>query len=120
MTEMIWASRTPARFAQMASHGRWEMAPHLTALDTALTDTIRGVDGIRRLMVFMPPRHGKSELCCKYLPAWYLGTFPENQVVVAGYGHQFASEWGQKSRDIMTEWGPKVFDVAVRKDIRSV
>jgi predicted phage terminase large subunit-like protein len=63
-------------------------------------------------MVFMPPRHGKSELCCKYLPAWYLGTFPDRQVIVCGYGGEFASDWGRKSRDVMLEWG-SLFGVAV-------
>jgi len=64
----------------------------------------------------MPPRHGKSELCCKYLPAWYLGTYPHNRIILASYGDRFASEWGQKARDVLSEWGPAVFGVDVRKD----
>lgn len=67
----------------------------------------------------MPPRHGKSELCCKYLPAWYLGTFPDNRVIVAGYGDTFASEWGQKSRDVMQEHGETVFGLRVRQDSKA-
>src|SRR3989304_3919976 len=31
---------------------------------------------IKRLMVFMPPRHGKSELVSRRLPAPLLGRFP--------------------------------------------
>ncbi len=33
---------------------------------------------IKRLMVFLPPRHGKSMLVSHYFPAWYLGMFPIN------------------------------------------
>jgi len=33
---------------------------------------------IKRLMVFMPPRHGKSELTTIKFPTWYLGRNPEN------------------------------------------
>lgn len=67
----------------------------------------------------MPPRHGKSELCCKYLPAWYLGTFPDRRVIVAGYGDRFAAEWGQKARDVMVEHGQSVFGVKVRSDSKA-
>ena len=33
---------------------------------------------IKRLAVFMPPRHGKSMLCSEFFPAWYLGNNPSN------------------------------------------
>lgn len=89
------------------------------ALDRAITDTLTATDGIRNLAVSMPPRHGKSELCCKYLPAWFLGTYPDKRVIVAGYGDRFAAEWGQKARDVMAEFGPEVFGVSVRADSKA-
>lgn len=82
-------------------------------LDRAILDTIAGKDGIRRLIVTMPPRHGKSELCSKYLPAWYLGTYPDKRVILASYGADFASEWGSKARNILKEFGPALFGVRV-------
>lgn len=84
-------------------------------LDRAITDTLTGVDGIRRLIVTMPPRHGKSELCSKYLAAWFLGTFPEKRVVITGYGDRFTGEWGRKARDLMTAHGPTIFHLNVRR-----
>lgn len=70
----------------------------------------------KRLVVSMPPRHGKSELVSKHLPPWWMGTFPGSRVVVASYEHNFAAWWGQQSRDLMEEWGPATFNCSVRND----
>lgn len=63
----------------------------------------------------MPPRHGKSELCSKYLPAWAIGTFPDWRVILTSYEAQFAAQWGRKARDILEEWGPQAFGISVSK-----
>ncbi len=67
--------------------------------------TIDGVDGIRRLMVSMPPRHGKSEYCSKYLPSWYLGSHPNHRVILSSYEASFAASWGRKARNLLEEHG---------------
>lgn len=41
---------------------------------------------IKRLMLFMPPRHGKSELVSRRLPAWILGRNPTATIISASYG----------------------------------
>lgn len=67
-------------------------------------------------MVFMPPRHGKSELVSRYFPAWYIGTFPDNRIILASYEADFAASWGRKSRDLLEEHGPSLFGVKVSSD----
>lgn len=57
------------------------------------------------LAVSMPPQHGKSELCSKYLPAWYLGTFPDRRVILVSYEADFAASWGRKARELLAEHG---------------
>lgn len=64
----------------------------------------------------MPPRHGKSQLCSEYFPAWYLGTHPEDRILLASYGATFARSWGRKSRDVLSAYGPSLFGVSVRDD----
>lgn len=81
------------------------MPHHIQALDKAVTDTIQGVDGVRRLMVNMPPRHGKSFYTSQYLPSWYLGTYPNRRVILTSYEASFAATWGRKSRNILEEHG---------------
>ena len=53
----------------------------------------------------MPPQHGKSELCSKYLPAWFLGTHPHHRVILTSYEADFAGTWGRKSRDLLDRFG---------------
>lgn len=67
-------------------------------------------------MVFMPPRHGKSQLISEYFTAWYLGTFPDSRVILASYQADFARSWGRKSRDVLKQWGMPVFGVRIRDD----
>jgi predicted phage terminase large subunit-like protein len=46
---------------------------------------------INRLMVLAPPRHGKSELASRRFPAYYLGRFPDNEVMQLTYAADLAS-----------------------------
>ena len=56
---------------------------------------------VRRLVVTMPPRYGKSEMCSVFLPAWYLGTYPDRRVMLASYESDFAATWGRRVRDLL-------------------
>jgi predicted phage terminase large subunit-like protein len=49
---------------------------------------------INRLMIFAPPRHGKSELTSKLFPAWFIGRNPSKQVAIATYGQDLSNEIG--------------------------
>ncbi len=64
----------------------------------------------QRIIVSMPPRHGKSELTSHYFPAWYLGRHPGHEVILVSYEERFAASWGSKARDVMREYGPELFD----------
>jgi predicted phage terminase large subunit-like protein len=68
---------------------------------------------IQYLIIEAPPRHGKSELVSKYFPTWYLGNYPERQVVLCAYGDDFAAGWGQKVRNLLEEYGPSNFGIEV-------
>ena len=54
---------------------------------------------ISRLMIFMPPRHGKSMLASEFFPAWYLGRNPDHYVIAATYAQELADDFGRKVRD---------------------
>jgi len=70
-------------------------------------------------MVEMPPRHGKSELGSKYLPAWWLGTFPEHNVILTSATDDLALDFSAAARDVIAEHGRDVFGVELRKDVAS-
>src|SRR5216684_2571671 len=102
LREKVKSILTPATFARHASGGRWNMTPHLEAIDRAIVDTILG-RAAPILIIEAPPRHGKSELISRYLPAWYLGRFPNRRVMLVGYGAGFARSWGRKARSLLNE-----------------
>lgn len=52
----------------------------------------------KRLMVFMPPRHGKSELTSVKFPAWYLGRFPNKEVICSSHGADLAEIFARHTR----------------------
>ncbi len=64
-------------------------------------------------MVFMPPRHGKSEFISRYSTAWILGKFPDTRIILASYEADFAATWGRKARDLLEEHGPSLFGIRV-------
>lgn len=103
-------------WAQMASGGRWKSTPHLEMLNRAV---IRTINRGGRLVVSMPPRHGKSLYCSQYLPSWYLGAFPDRQVIWASYSQNFANLFGRKCRNLIEEFGPNYFGVRLAKDNKS-
>lgn len=72
-----------------AAHHRL-IARHLEAVE-------RGE--IRRLMITMPPRHGKSMLASEFFPAWYLGRNPDHYVVTATYAQELADDFGRKVKN---------------------
>ena len=104
----------PAAFAWLASQGQWRISPHLDLLAERLLDVAQGK--CRRLLIQMPPRHGKSEFASAHFPAWYLGTFPDRRVILASYEHDFAASWGAKARDRFAAWGPHLWRLWVRKN----
>lgn len=76
---------------------------------------------VDRLMVNMPPRHGKSELASRRFPAWLLGTNPEIEIVVASYNADKAREFGYEVRDIVrsAEYRALFPGVALKEDSRA-
>ncbi len=56
---------------------------------------------IKRLMIFMPPRHGKSELTSRRLPAYILGRDPNTTIIASSYGADLARRMNRDVQRIM-------------------
>lgn len=103
--------------AWWTSDGRYQLARHIHYVNKKLVDL--AACRIKRLMIFEPPRHSKSELCSKYFPAWFLGTYPQKRVILLSYETTFAESWGRKARDLVGEYGPSLFGVRVASNVSS-
>jgi len=45
-----------------------------------------------RLMVFMPPRSGKSQIVSRRFPVWHLGHYPDHEIMLATYGQDLSND----------------------------
>lgn len=80
---------------------KYRAAQHHRLIAEHLEKVERGE--IDRLMITMPPRHGKSELATRRFPAWYLGRNPEKNIISSSYNMELATDFGRDVRDIMRE-----------------
>tara|TARA_E500000081_G_scaffold4948_1_gene5515 strand:+ start:1730 stop:3367 length:1638 start_codon:yes stop_codon:yes gene_type:complete len=60
-----------------------------------------------RLMLFMPPRHGKSTLASIAFPAWHLGRNPEHEFISCSYSGSLAMGFSRKVRSLLRDPGYK-------------
>lgn len=56
-----------------------------------------------RLMLFMPPRHGKSTLASVAFPAWHLGRHPGHEFISCSYSGSLAMGFSRKVRQLLRE-----------------
>lgn len=94
------ARRSLLRFTEF-TNPLYQRAQHHEQIAAKLEAVERGE--IDRLMIFMPPRHGKSELASKRFPAWCLGRQPTRQIIAASYNSDLANDFGRNVRNIVAE-----------------
>jgi predicted phage terminase large subunit-like protein len=94
------ARRSLLRFTEY-TNPLYQRAQHHEQIAAKLEAVERGE--IDRLMIFMPPRHGKSELASKRFPAWCLGRKPERQIIAASYNSDLANDFGRNVRNLVAE-----------------
>ena len=56
-----------------------------------------------RLMLLMPPRHGKSELASIRFPAWHLGHNPTHEIINVGYNLDLPMGFSRKVREVFRD-----------------
>lgn len=81
------------------NRSKYKNAKHHDAIARVIEEVVAG--NIPFLILTMPPRHGKSELVSRRLPAWLMGLFPEQHGIVATYSDDFAAEFGKEVRGIV-------------------
>lgn len=56
-----------------------------------------------RLMLLMPPRHGKSILASQVFPSWHLGLQPSHEIINVGYNLDLPTRFSRRVRDILAQ-----------------
>ena len=76
---------------------------------------------LKRLIINMPPRHGKSEFSSFLFPAWLMGKKPKTKIIQATHTAELSYRFGRKMRNLMNdEQYRKIFkNVSLRADSKA-
>lgn len=88
-------------------------APFLMYISVIIASAIKKGNG--RLIISLPPRHGKSELITKNTPIWVLENFHRMNVVVCSYGSTLSTDFGRAVRDLVKD-NQNNLDIRIRRD----
>lgn len=61
-------------------------------------------DGLSpRLMILMPPRHGKSEIASRMYPSWHLGRYPDHEIIACSYNVGLTMGFSRKVKEAIQD-----------------
>lgn len=86
-------------FSEYVMPGRYLPAWFHYEIAEVLEAQMRGE--VDRAMFFLPPRHGKSQLCDIHGPAMALGNDPDRQIIMASYAASLAQRMSYDLRSLM-------------------
>lgn len=92
---------------------------HIRAIADVLERCERGE--VDRVIVTMPPRHGKSRIVSNLFPAWFFGRNPRSEVIFTTYNQDLAEDNGRYVRNALNSKAfHEIFpDVKIRNDSAS-
>lgn len=65
------------------------------------------------LVIETPPQHGKSMTVTESVPSWYLGKYPERQVIMASYNETFAERFLRRNKEKIRRYGKNLFGIGI-------
>jgi len=114
---MLKLPNIPFTIAKIDTAGSYQIPKHLEYLQSVLIDVYHGK--IKRLIVNMPPRHGKSELITHYFPVWYLCNRPNTEIRVFAADDSLAEKFGNQVRDTFQNIS-KLYNLSISKTVSSM
>lgn len=90
---------------------------HLDLLDATLMKVSEGT--LKRVIVTMPPRKGKSERVSKKFPAWHVGKYPEDEIIISSYSLDLSRDFSVIARDTFKKHGNSTFEYEISSSKQS-
>lgn len=66
----------------------------------AFSEAVANQEG-PRLMITMPPRHGKSMAASQYWPAWHFGKYPHHEFINTSYAQSLQMDFSRKIQELV-------------------
>lgn len=107
---------TPATLAHYRTGGKWVPATHLKYIASILATEITLGDA--RIIIEVPPRHGKSEEVSVHTPIWFLEHFPWAHILLTTYAADLAVGFGRRVRDAFLQDGGRLLKTSIRDDVQ--
>ena len=94
------------------------VAPHFITIAKTLTDVVDGK--IKRLIINIPPRYGKTELAVKCFIAWCLAKNPQSKFIHLSYSDNLALDNSSQTKEyIESDAFQSLWKMQLKKDAQS-
>lgn len=76
---------------------------------------------LKNVMVFAPPQHGKSQQVSRHFPAFCLGKYPEEPIIMTSYASSLAHSMSRDARNVVESNSYRaIFDIKTDESSRAV
>ena len=103
------ARRNYVDYCEYVHHGKWKPYAVHKLLCEKLEAVLQG--RIKRLIISMPPRHGKSQTVSETFPSYYISKFPDRKVILTSRDDTLATRFGLTNRRKIDEFGGELFGI---------
>lgn len=107
------------RYIYKENHRRnFIVAPHFVIIANTLEKVVKGE--IKRLIINIPPRYGKTELAVKCFIAWCLAKNPQSKFIHLSYSDNLALDNSSQTKEyIESEAFQSLWEMQLKKDAQS-
>ena len=107
------ARRSYVDYCEYVHYGKWKpYAVHRLICDK-LEAVMRGE--IKRLIISMPPRHGKSQTVSETFPSYYISKFPDRKIILTSRDDTLAGRFGLYNRRHVEYFGRDLFGLELQR-----
>ncbi|MCX7909137.1 MAG: phage terminase large subunit [Ignavibacteria bacterium] len=108
---------SPAEIGKLIFKSKWQEPKHIQLLNSLVSKLAERK--FYRLIVNIPPRYGKSTITSILFPFWYIGNFPDHNLLLVTYQNRLAQLWGKRIRQLIQTYGAELFNIALDNSDRS-
>lgn len=104
------------RYIYKENHRRnFIVAPHFVLIANALQEVVKGK--VKRLIINIPPRYGKTELAVKCFIAWSLANNPQSKFIHLSYSDDLALDNSSQTKEyIESDAFQSLWDLTLKSD----
>ena len=66
-----------------------------------------------KILLSVPPQHGKSMTCTETLPSWFIGRNPDLRCIITAYNADVAEKFGDRNRQLVKQHGKDIFGIEI-------